>query len=111
MSNIVAQPDGGAPRHDVPTGGRSGFVLIDGRQDLEALLAPVREAAPLLECPVLVLRGASRDVLSEEGAEEVTDLIRGARLEIVEKAGHLAAGDNPHSTLRLIRSFFDELTW
>ncbi|MFQ5515838.1 MAG: alpha/beta fold hydrolase [Myxococcota bacterium] len=66
-------------------------------------------AAGKLRCPVLVLRGARSDVLSDEGAEAITALIPGARLELIEEAGHLAAGDNPHSTLALISSFLEEL--
>jgi len=69
-----------------------------------------RDAAAL-RCPVLVLRGAASDVLSDQGAEEVTALIPGARLAIVANAGHLAAGDNPASTGHLISSFLLEIGW
>lgn len=64
-----------------------------------------------LRCPVLVLRGAASDVLSAAGAEEVTALIPDARLAIVAQAGHLAAGDNPDSTVRLITGFLQERRW
>lgn len=67
-----------------------------------------RDAAGLA-CPVLVLRGAKSDVLSGEGAQEIVDLIPQARLEVVERAGHLAAGDNPQSTVTLIAGFLDDL--
>jgi pimeloyl-ACP methyl ester carboxylesterase len=67
--------------------------------------------AARLRCPVLVLRGSASDVLSHQGAEEVTALIPNARLAIVDKAGHLAAGDNPASTVGLISSFLGELRW
>jgi len=67
--------------------------------------------AAALQCPVLVLRGSASDVLSHQGAEEVAALIPNARLAIVEKAGHLAAGDNPASTVNLISSFLSELRW
>jgi pimeloyl-ACP methyl ester carboxylesterase len=67
--------------------------------------------AASLRCPVLVLRGSASDVLSSQGAEEVAALIPNARLAIVEKAGHLAAGDNPASTVNLISSFLAELRW
>lgn len=50
-------------------------------------------------------------MLSAEGADEVTSLIPNARLATVEKAGHLAAGDNPNSTTNLIAGFLDELRW
>jgi pimeloyl-ACP methyl ester carboxylesterase len=67
--------------------------------------------AASLRCPVLVLRGSASDVLSHQGAEEVAALIPNARLAIVERAGHLAAGDNPASTVNLIASFLAELQW
>ena len=67
--------------------------------------------AAALRCPVLVLRGAASDVLSHQGAEEVAALMPNARLAIVQKAGHLAAGDNPASTVNLIASFLSELRW
>lgn len=80
-------------------------------ENIDRLLAPVREAAPRLRCPVLILRGANSDVLSEEGAGEISDLIPDARLGVIAKAGHLAAGDNPESTLRQVAGFLDELGW
>jgi len=78
--------------------------------NLEQFLDGIEEAARLITCPVLVLRGQQSDVLSEAGAEEVTSAIPGARLVVVEKAGHLAAGDNPQSTTELILDFLVE-TW
>jgi pimeloyl-ACP methyl ester carboxylesterase len=48
-------------------------------------------------------------VLSTQAAEEIVELIPGARLEVVERAGHLAAGDNPHSTVAFITGFLDEM--
>jgi pimeloyl-ACP methyl ester carboxylesterase len=50
-------------------------------------------------------------VLSGEGAEEVAAVIPNARLETVDKAGHLAAGDNPASTVSLVRGFTTEIGW
>lgn len=79
--------------------------------NLDSFLSGVEEAASSLRCPVLVLRGDSSDVLSQQGAEEVAAVIPDARLATVEKAGHLAAGDNPHSTVNLIAGFLDEQRW
>jgi pimeloyl-ACP methyl ester carboxylesterase len=73
------------------------------------IIAGVEDAAQSLRCPALVLRGSQSDVLSDEGAEAVTALIPDARLEVIERAGHLAAGDNPRSTVALISSFLEEL--
>ena len=77
----------------------------------QQILEGLDTEAASLRCPVLVLRGAFSDVLSGEGAEEVAALIPGARLETVEKAGHLAAGDNPHSTVRLVSEFLSAQRW
>jgi pimeloyl-ACP methyl ester carboxylesterase len=79
--------------------------------NLDTFLAGVDDAARRLRCPVLVLRGDASDVLSQKGAEEVAVIIPDARLETVEKAGHLAAGDNPHSTVSLVSTFLDSLRW
>lgn len=80
---------------------------IDWRQSIAGLDAD----AASLRCPVLVLRGAHSDVLSDEGAEEVAALIPDARVATVQSAGHLAAGDNPASTVSLIEGFLGELAW
>jgi pimeloyl-ACP methyl ester carboxylesterase len=61
-----------------------------------------------LRCPVLVLRGAASDVLSQQGAEDVTALIPDAKMAVIANAGHLAAGDNPGRTVDLIHTFLDE---
>lgn len=79
--------------------------------NLDEFMSGVKEAAASIDCPVLVLRGDASDVLSPQGAEEVAALLRHGRLATVEKAGHLAVGDNPHSTVALISSFLDEQRW
>ena len=77
----------------------------------QTILEGLEQEAASLRCPVLVLRGAMSDVLSGEGAEEVAAVIPNARLETVDKAGHLAAGDNPASTVSLVRGFLSEIGW
>jgi pimeloyl-ACP methyl ester carboxylesterase len=79
--------------------------------DWRAMMAGMEQEAAGLACPVLVLRGAFSDVLSDEGAEEVAGLIPDARLETVHNAGHLAAGDNPGSTISLISRFLAGIHW
>lgn len=64
-----------------------------------------------LRIPVLVLRGTSSDVLSEEGAAELLSLLHDGRLGRISGAGHLAAGDNPHSFRSLVTGFLDDLGW
>ena len=69
-----------------------------------------REAATI-QVPVLVLRGSQSDVLSDEGAGEIAELLPDARLATIGAAGHHAAGDNPETTVSLVRSFLDEIAW
>jgi pimeloyl-ACP methyl ester carboxylesterase len=72
------------------------------------LVAGMGDEAMTLTCPALVLRGATSDVLSNEGAEEIASLIPDARLATVGSAGHHAAGDNPETTVDLVRDFLAE---
>jgi len=67
--------------------------------------------AASLQCPVLVLRGGKSDVLSDQGATEIAEIIPDGRLRTVANAGHLAAVDNPESTVGLVRSFLEEIGW
>jgi pimeloyl-ACP methyl ester carboxylesterase len=78
-------------------------------RDWRGVLDGLDQDCASLRCPVLVLRGAASDVLSSEGAEEVAALIPNARLATVEAAGHMAAGDNPASTVSLITDFLAEV--
>jgi len=77
----------------------------------ETAVAGLDVDAAALRCPVLVLRGATSDVLSQQGAEEVAALIPNAHLATVAKAGHLAAGDNPESTASLVSAFLKDIGW
>jgi pimeloyl-ACP methyl ester carboxylesterase len=69
-----------------------------------------REAATI-QVPALVLRGSQSDVLSDEGAGEIAALLPDARLAAIGAAGHHAAGDNPETTVSLVRAFLDEIAW
>ncbi|MBV9870088.1 MAG: alpha/beta hydrolase [Frankiaceae bacterium] len=73
------------------------------------ILAGLGDDAAKITVPVLVLRGQKSDVLSSDGAEEVAALLPNGRLVEVHNAGHLAAGDNPESTVSLIRGFLNEI--
>jgi pimeloyl-ACP methyl ester carboxylesterase len=91
-----------------------GRISRDRIQDVNAnwendILVGLGDEAKTVHVPVLVLRGASSDVLSDDGANEVTSLLPNARLATIASAGHLAAGDNPASTANLIKDFFEEV--
>ena len=79
--------------------------------DWRGLTAGMDEELVQLDCPVLVLRGAQSDVLSDAGAQEVAALLPNARVATINAAGHLAAGDNPESTTSLVRTFLEETGW
>ena len=98
-------------QHPAATGQHPAATGQHPADNLGTFLDGIGEAARGLRCPVLVLRGDRSDVLSQQGAEEVAALIPGARLETVSQAGHLAAGDNPHSTVGLVARFLDEQRW
>jgi non-heme chloroperoxidase len=51
------------------------------------------EAARGLTIPTLLVRGRMSDLLSEEGAQELLELVPHARLVDVAGAGHMVAGD------------------
>jgi pimeloyl-ACP methyl ester carboxylesterase len=57
--------------------------------------------------PALVLRGAESDVLSDDGARDVAELIPNGTVVVVPDAGHLTAADNPDGTVAHIKSFLN----
>jgi non-heme chloroperoxidase len=79
--------------------------------EVAGVMAGVEDDARAIRCPTLVLRGGASDVLSGDTATELVDLMTDARLATVEKAGHLAAGDNPRSTVNLISTFLSDIDW
>ena len=55
--------------------------------------APRRPRHARLTVPTLLVRGRVSDLLSEEGAQELLELVPHARLVDVAGAGHMVAGD------------------
>jgi pimeloyl-ACP methyl ester carboxylesterase len=60
-------------------------TLVDGDR--------LQRAARTLTIPTLLVRGRMSDLLSEEGARELLELVPGAQLVDVAGAGHMVAGD------------------
>ncbi len=79
--------------------------------DWRSIMTGVEDDAAAIDVPVLLLRGSASDVLSGDTADELTRILKNGRLETVEKAGHLTAGDNPHSTVNLVKGFLAEVGW
>jgi pimeloyl-ACP methyl ester carboxylesterase len=53
----------------------------------------LRDAARALTVPTLLVRGARSDLLEEDGAEDLQQLVPHARYARVDGAGHMVAGD------------------
>ena len=53
----------------------------------------LESAARKLSMPVLLIRGHQSDVLSDQGARELLDLVPHAHYEVLDQAGHMVAGD------------------
>ncbi len=90
---------------------RARGVTVDAGERADAVVAGVDDDLRGLHRPVLVLRGAESDVLSEAGADELLELLPDARYARISGAGHLAAGDNPESFVSLVSRFLDDIAW
>src|SRR5262249_45361772 len=65
------------------------------------------EVAPKLTMPVLMIQGAEDRVNpTDKNAAVLAKLLPGARLEIVEGAGHLPEVEAPDTVNRMLRAFF-----
>ncbi len=67
------------------------------------------DAARTLRIPTLLVRGRMSDLLSEEGAQELLELVPHARLADVAGAGHMVAGDRNDVFNGAILEFLDSL--
>lgn len=71
------------------------------REWLPALTA----RAAKIQCPVLVLRGAESDLLSDAGAAELAGLAPDGQWARIDGAGHTIQGDNPRALCAELRRF------
>lgn len=60
-----------------------------------------------IACPTLVVRGATSDVLSEDGVRELRAAIPHAEAAVVERAGHQVAGDRNDAFLVAVTPFLE----
>ena len=110
--NLRQRPDGRwVWKHGLCRRIREQRGIIDAENAGKAVVAGLDEDLRGLQRPVLVLRGANSDVLSEDGADELMTLLPDARFARIAGAGHLAAGDNPESFVSLVTRFLDEIRW
>ena len=107
--NLRQRPDGRWAWHWDPQ-------FISGRfgsqdETRSSLVDPERlqVAAKKLTIPVLLVRGRMSDLLSEEGAQELLELVPHARLADVAGAGHMVAGDRNDLFNDAVVSFLEEV--
>ncbi|QSE88545.1 alpha/beta hydrolase [Rhodococcus pseudokoreensis] len=67
-----------------------------------------RDAAAAITVPTMLVRGQQSNVVSEEGAKELLELIPTAKLIDVTGAGHMVAGDDNDVFSGGLKGFLDE---
>jgi pimeloyl-ACP methyl ester carboxylesterase len=67
------------------------------------------DAARALTIPTLLVRGRASDVLSEDGAQHLLDLVPHATVADVSGAGHMVAGDRNDAFNDAVLKFLDEV--
>ncbi len=82
-----------------------GAVRTGGATGGDELWRRFRELAP----PVLLVRGAESDILSDEVARRAVAEMRRARLAVVPGAGHSVPGDNPDGFTHAVLAFLDDV--
>jgi 3-oxoadipate enol-lactonase len=69
--------------------------------------ADLREDDAKIACPTLVIVGDQDVATSPAAAREMSEAIRGARLEVLAQAAHIPAVEQPDAVSRLLGAFFD----
>jgi pimeloyl-ACP methyl ester carboxylesterase len=107
--NLRQRPDGRWAWHWDP-------VFITGKmgsadETRSSIIDPDRlsAAAAKVTVPVLLVRGRMSDLLSEEGAQELLELVPHAALVDVAGAGHMVAGDRNDLFNDAVVSFLDTI--
>ncbi len=105
--NVRQRPDGRRVGHCDPA-----FLSgHDTRDETRALAHEerLRDAARALTVPVLLVRGLQSDLLEEDGAADLMELVPHARYVQVGGAGHMVAGDRNDGFNEAIVGFLDDL--
>lgn len=67
-----------------------------------------RPGLPRVACPTLVLVGADDAATPPERAEEMAELIPGARLEVIDRCGHLSTLEQPEAVTAAMARWLGE---
>ena len=63
-----------------------------------------------IKCPTLLVRGKESDVLATETADEMVTRMRDCTMVEVDGAGHMVAGDNPRTFIKLVKRWLDKVS-
>ena len=69
----------------------------------------LKAAARVLDIPTLLVRGRMSDIVTEEGARELQELVPHAQVIDVADAGHMVAGDKNDLFNDAVVAFLDEV--
>jgi pimeloyl-ACP methyl ester carboxylesterase len=78
-------------------------------ESTKAHVERLRESASAIVCPVLVVRGADSDVLSDAAAADFAAALPHGRWRRVDAAGHNVQGDNPRGLVRALAGFLADI--
>ncbi|MGL6245266.1 alpha/beta fold hydrolase [Pseudomonas sp.] len=104
MKNLRLKEDGRYYWHWDPA-----FQARSARERLADLHLRMENAAAEVRAPTLLIRGRQSDVVSEEGARLLLDLMPHAEYVDIEGAGHMVAGDRNDVFNEAIVSFLQRL--
>jgi pimeloyl-ACP methyl ester carboxylesterase len=99
------RPDGRYRWHWDPNFIRGKRTALLSEEAAEYLAESVRR----IKIPILLVRGGSSDIVSEEGVREFLDLAPHADFEDVAGAGHMIVGDRNDAFARSLATFLDKL--
>jgi esterase len=77
-------------------------AIRQGQMRVPANLWPQWSA---IQCPTLLVRGSESDILTDEIAKRMLEILPSARLAVVPDAGHTVPGDQPVVFQTLLREF------
>jgi pimeloyl-ACP methyl ester carboxylesterase len=84
-------------------------AFLRPREQVPSDAGRLTDAARAVAVPTLLVRGQQSEVLSAEGAAELTELIPGARVVDVSGTGHMVAGDDNDVFTREVLDFLGAL--
>jgi esterase len=87
-----------------------GSGLAAGFERTRAAAGTIPDLARRVSCPALVVRGGESDLVEEDSARDLAELLPDGRLVTIAGAGHNVQGDEPRALAAALREFLPERT-